>query len=110
MTSLLRDGRTAAFVAIDDRGFAGYIVGWEPPVGLLPSVGARIGLVGDLVIDMHNYRAGVARQLVGALKVEFNRRGVTRLAAFSLRHHVTGQAFWRSMGAVEWMDGFWLKD
>lgn len=110
MTLLIHDERAVAFVAVDDRGFAGYIVGWEPPVGLLPSVGVRLAVIGDLVIDMHHYRGGIARRLVGALREEFDHRGVTKLVAFSLRSHVTGQAFWRAMRGVEWMDGFWLNE
>ncbi|MBK8025624.1 MAG: hypothetical protein IPK19_30590 [Chloroflexi bacterium] len=110
IVALLSDTRAVALTALaDDQSYAGYVVGWEPPVGLLPAVGSRVGLIGDLVIDMHRYRGGVARALVAALRAQFAARGVNRLVALSARRHVTGQAFWRSVGGVEWMDGFWLK-
>lgn len=110
MRKLLDDEQSIALLAQDENGdFAGYSTAWEPPVGLVSGVDARIGLIGDVVIDMHHYRGGAARQIVSAVRAEFSERGVKRVVVISPRHHVVGQAFWRSMGAVEWMDLFWLR-
>lgn len=109
MLLLLTDERAVLLVAIDDDNeFVGYVTAWEFPAGLLAGTVGRVGIIGDLVIDMHRYRGGVARNLVFAIREEFSRRDVSHVLVFSLRHHVVGQAFWRSIGVKEWMDGFWL--
>lgn len=110
MRTLLDDLQSIALVALDeDGGYAGYITAWEPPVGLVSALDRRIGMIGDVVIDMHRYRGGAARQLVSAVRDGFSERGVTQLVVISPQRHVVGQAFWRSMGAVKWMELFWLK-
>lgn len=110
MGRLLDDSSSLALAAFDEGGVVvGYITAWEPPVGLVNSLDARIGLIGDLVIDMHRYRGGAARELVSAVRSAFNERGITQLVALSPRRHVVSQAFWRSMGAVKWLDMFWFR-
>jgi hypothetical protein len=110
MCKLLDDSQVIALMAHDeDTKPVGFLIAWEPPVGLISGTGTRVGIIGDLVIDMHRYRGGAARQLVTAVRGAFELRGVTRLAVISPSRHAVGQAFWRSMGAVEWIDIFWLR-
>lgn len=109
MKRTLSDSRAVALAGYDADGTAaGYIVGWESPFGVLNGLAEPSGIIGDLVIDMHRFRSGVARNLVSSIRDSFVRRGIVRVVTISPQRHVTGQAFWRSLGAVEWMDCFWL--
>lgn len=110
MAAALNDVRALLVTGWDELpNPVGFAVGWEAPVGMLPGLTGRTAVIGDLVIDMHRYRGGAARQLVTAVREGFAARGITRLVAISARRHPTAQAFWRSLGAVEWMDCFWLS-
>lgn len=86
----------------------GYTVGRivDAPLGLIPD---KMGVVMDIALDGHGNYPGAARMLVGALSGWFAARGVEQIVIWAARRQPVEQAFWRSLGAVEWMDGLWLK-
>lgn len=106
-TAWLDDPRCGIFVAEGDGGVIGYIVGWAQPLpGMTPG---SIGLITELALDAHGYHGGVGRALVDALKAWFAGQGIEQLAVWTPRFDAVGQAFWRSLGATEWVDVLWMK-
>ncbi|MDZ4768959.1 MAG: hypothetical protein SGJ24_07515 [Chloroflexota bacterium] len=110
MTSCLENPRAVCLTAVDpsDDSVPGYLLGWEGMIGLLPGQDSRLGVISELVIEMHRYRGGLARALVEAAREAFAQRGIARLVALSPRHAVISQAFWRSLGGTTGFDGFLL--
>ncbi len=106
--SWLADPRMAVIAAEGDKGIIGYSVGRveDGPAGLLPE---RRGVVLDLAIDAHGYHAGVGRELIGALRRWFISQGVEELLVYVTRRHAVEQAFWRALGAKEWIDCLSMK-
>lgn len=105
--SWLSDPRCAFFVAERDSSVIGYIVGWVQPI---PAVTLpRIGLITEIAVDTHGYHGGVGRLLVEALRAWFREQRIDQLAVWSPRFDAVGQAFWRSLGAAEWVDVLWIK-
>lgn len=105
--SWLLDSRCAILAAEEDGQCVGYVVGWIQPMPGLP--GDALGLITDLALDAHRYHAGVGRALVEALRDWFAERGISGVAAWSSRRSAVEQAFWRSLGALEWMECLWIK-
>ncbi len=105
--SWLHEPRCGLFSADNDGTLVGGIVGWLQPLpGLVPG---QIGLITELVIDTHGYHGGAGRALVGTLRDWFAGQGAAQTAIWTLRADAVAQAFWRSMGATEWVDILWLK-
>jgi GNAT superfamily N-acetyltransferase len=103
----LADERCGFFAAEHDDAVIGYIVGWlQPMAGVSP---AQIGLITDLALDAHGYHGGAGRALVGALRDWFEARGASQMAVWTPHLDAVSQAFWRSLGAAEWMDVLWIK-
>lgn len=103
----LNESHRVLLVAEDDERVIGYVVGRiELQPGLLPE---RLGVLTDIALDMHGYHAGAARALVEGLRAWFAARGVTQMMVWTPRRQPVEQAFWRALGAAEWMDGLWLK-
>jgi len=103
----LDDPRCALFAAERDDSLIGYIVAWVQPMpGLVPQ---NIGLITEIAIDTHGYHGGVGRSLVNALRMWFKEQDVERAAVWTPRYDAVAQAFWRSLGAAEWVDVLWLK-
>jgi len=98
----------ALLIADDDGEVAGYIVARvEPgPPGLLPE---KRGVIADIAVDAHRYRPGVARRLVQAAQSWLAEQNVHEMLVNAPRRDAVAQAFWRSLGAREWMDGLWMK-
>ncbi len=94
-----------AFDGAEAVGFAMGEIRLSPP-GLDAD---RLGVISDFVMDAHRYRGGAARDLVGALRNWFADHGVNQLVVAVPRNSVTGQAFWRAYGSVEWMQLLWVK-
>ncbi len=94
--------------ALADDVLSGYSVGqiMETLPGLLPD---KIGVVRDIALDGHRSYPGAGRMLVSALRDWFAARGIEQTIVWVARRQPVEQAFWRSLGAVEWMDGLWLK-
>jgi len=92
----------------DGQDAAGFVMG---EIRLAPpGLGVdALGVITEFVVDAHNYRGGAAREMVAALRDWFSERGVSQLAVMMPRSSVTGQAFWRAYGSVEWMQLLWVK-
>jgi GNAT superfamily N-acetyltransferase len=92
----------------EESEIVGFIIGWmyAMPPGILP---AHIGIVTELVLDMHDYQQGIARALMSELRAWFRKQGIDQIAALVPHRHPVQQAFWRSQGAAEWVDVLWLK-
>jgi hypothetical protein len=64
--------------------------------------GELYGVVDELVLDMHVYYGGLARMLWKALHEWFEQHDAICLFFSVPRYSPVEQAFWRSIGAVEW--------
>lgn len=106
--SWLTDAGCAIFVGSYDAGLLGYVIGWvQPnPPGLLPE---KIGVITDMALDSHQYQGGLGRSLVKAARGWFAGQGVENVIVNVPYRHAVEQAFWRSLGAREWVDVMWLK-
>lgn len=104
----LRDDACAIFVGLDDRGVLGYSIGWiqSTPPGLLPE---KIGVLTDMALDAHEYQGGLGRLLVMAVRGWFAERKIENVIVYVPHRYAVEQAFWRSLGALEWVDVMWLK-
>ncbi|MEO8397359.1 MAG: GNAT family N-acetyltransferase [Chloroflexota bacterium] len=103
----LSDARCGFFAAERDQEVIGYIVGWlQPMPGLVPE---QIGLITEIAIDAHGYHGGVGRALVAALRNWFSGKGASKIAIWTPHYDAVSQAFWRSLGAAEWVDVLWIK-
>ncbi|MGQ9888543.1 MAG: GNAT family N-acetyltransferase [Aggregatilineales bacterium] len=91
-----------------DAALVGYAVGWieRAPLGLLP---ARMGCISDMHIAMHSYQNGLGRRLLDSLRTWFRQQGVESLVVRAARRLPVEQAFWRALGATEWVDVMWMK-
>ncbi|MFN8529955.1 MAG: GNAT family N-acetyltransferase [Anaerolineae bacterium] len=67
------------------------------------------GIVTQMAIDAHGYYGGAGRLLIDALRDWFGEKQVGRILVLSSHRYPAEQAFWRALGAVDWMDMLWLK-
>jgi GNAT superfamily N-acetyltransferase len=97
----------AVFVCEADAAVIGYlIVRIQPnPPGLLP---AQSGVIVEAAIDAHRYHGGVGRGLVEAARGWLRQQGVEQLLIDIPRRSAVEQAFWRALGAKEWIDRLWM--
>jgi GNAT superfamily N-acetyltransferase len=103
----LNDPRCGLFAAERDDDLIGYIAGWTQPMpGLVPE---RIGLITEIAIDAHRYHGGVGRALFEALRAWFKTQGIEQIAIWTPCYDAVAQAFWRSLGAAEWVDVLWIR-
>lgn len=98
----------AIFVAEKAGVLHGFVVGWLPE-GIPAFAPGMPGLITELVIDAHTYQGGLGRMLIQALRQWFAEHDVQRAAIFAPHNHAVEQAFWRALGAVEWVDLMWIK-
>lgn len=93
-----------------ERGglLVGYAVGWlrDAPPGLLPE---RIGVVSEMHVGVHSYQSGLGQALLNELRAWFAQQGAGALTAQVPRRQPVEQAFWRALGAAEWIDVMWVK-
>lgn len=103
----LEDAACGFFVAVDDGRPVGYIAGWlrDGPPGLDP---ARYGLVAELVMSLHSYHGGAARQLAQHLLGWFARHGMTKVLIAVPHRSAVQQTFWRSLGAGHHTELMWM--
>lgn len=103
----LNDPRCGFFAAERENSLIGYIIGWLQPVpGVFPR---QLAVVTEMSIDAHGYQGGTGRALVSALREWCAAAEVKQVVVLSPHFDAVAQAFWRSLGAVEWMDVLWLK-
>jgi hypothetical protein len=102
------DERCMIYAAEQENHLTGFVMGWiqTAPLGVALE---RIGLITELALDMHQYQQGLARTLLTPLREWFNHQGVGAVAAIVPHRHPVQQAFWRSLGATEWVDFMWIK-
>jgi GNAT superfamily N-acetyltransferase len=62
----------------------------------------------DLVVEAHGQPEGVGRLLFEALRKWFQEQGIQEIVAHVPHRQVVDQAFWRALGATEWVDLMWL--
>ncbi len=94
-------------VAEIEGAAVGYIAGRVQPMpGLVPDT---IGLITEIALDAHGYYGGVGRALVDALRAWFAAQGIVKIAVWTPHFDAVSQAFWRSLGAAEWVDVLWIK-
>lgn len=104
----LCDQRCAIYVAEKETTLHGFIVGWLPAG--IPALSPEMpGLITELVIDAHTYQGGLGRMLLQALREWFHAHGMERMAVFAPHNAPVEQAFWRALGAVEWVDLMWIR-
>lgn len=103
----IADADSEILVAEDSLQPVGYTVVRVQPgaPGLLPEC---VGVLVDMALDTHRYRGGVGRALVGSARTWLQERGVARLMITVSQRSAVEQAFWRSLGAREWMDTLWM--
>lgn len=91
-----------------EEAIIGYIVGMieAAPPGLTPE---RVGLVVELVINVHVQQHGLGRQLLDSLRPWFAEQQLVVMIARVPRRGAVEQAFWRASGATEWFDYMWMK-
>jgi GNAT superfamily N-acetyltransferase len=102
----LQDARCAIFVSENGAQLIGYAVAWRQP-GL---IGAKeVGLITDFALDTHTYEGGAGRRLFKALRNWFGAQGIKRIVVCVPRRYPVEQAFWRSIGAADFIDMLWIK-
>jgi len=104
----LHEAGLALLVAVDaDQpvGYAAVRVEAGAP-GLLPE---HVGVLVDMGLDTHRYRGGVGRALVSAAQDWLRDHGAAQMTVAVSRRSAVEQAFWRSLGAREWMDSLWMR-
>ena len=97
------------YVAEQDDKLLGYIIGaiQNTPPGLTPD---SIGAITDLTLDVHNPQSsGLGRALLDMVQAWFIKRGIQHIVAQVPRRSAVEQAFWRGLGATEWIDWMWAK-
>lgn len=104
----VQDERSAVYVGIADNDVLGYVVCQlqEAPPGLAPE---RLGAVTEMTMDLHSTRGGLARALLAAARQWFSRQGTAQIIIYVPRRQPVEQAFWRALGATEWIDVMWMK-
>lgn len=104
----LQDGHCAIFVGVQATIPIAYIIGWiqNAPPGLQPK---HIGAITDLTIDPHAGQSNLGRDLLNSLRTWFNNNDVHHIVAYVPGRSPIEQAFWRGLGATEWLDLMWMK-
>jgi hypothetical protein len=86
----------------------GYAIGWmqSAPPGMLPE---RIGVVSEMHVGVHSSQSGLGRALLDSLRAGFAGQGAAVVTVHVPRRQPVEQAFWRALGATEWIDVMWVK-
>jgi len=100
----------SCLMCVAERGdeMVGYIVAWiQPgPPGMTPE---RLGVVTQLVMDAHGQQGGVGRLLLQPVRDWLAAHRISYVVAYVPRRQAVEQAFWRALGATEWLDALWMK-
>ncbi|MDZ7380035.1 MAG: GNAT family N-acetyltransferase [candidate division KSB1 bacterium] len=104
----LANSDCAIYVAERGGDVVGFIIAWVKagPPGLSPE---QIGVITDMVIDAHGQQGGAGRLLLQPVREWLAAHGISHLIAHVPRRQAVEQAFWRALGATEWLDSLWMK-
>lgn len=104
----LANSYCAIYVAERDDSLVGYIIAWmqSGPPGLSPE---HIGVITDLTMDVHGQQGGAGRLLLQPVREWLGAHGISYVIAHVPRRQAVEQAFWRALGATEWLDALWMK-
>lgn len=107
VTAWLSDPAYVVCVAQSGADVVGYIIAQvQPgPPGLLPE---RIGMIIDVAVGVHSYQSGLGRHLLVPVRTWFLEQQITVVMANVPHRQPVEQAFWRAVGATEWMDLMWM--
>jgi hypothetical protein len=97
------DDAQAIYLAQDDTGVIGYIIG----ILRNDNDGLLCGTITDIALDAHKYHGGLGRNLVAALRGWFAQGSAERILIKTPRQYAVEQAFWRALGAKECVDAQW---
>lgn len=89
-------------VAERDGRMIGFVVGWRikrPPV----QTPENIGLISDLCVDGHARQGGVGSALLDGLRGWFKDYQIEVVEAQVPQSHPIAQAFWRALGATDYL-------
>ena len=97
----------ATFVA-ESNEIVGFISGMirRNEVGFFPQ---KIGVIREVVLDMHTYQGGAGQELVRALQNWFTEQGITQIQVFIPHNFAPEEAFWQSMVTKQISTTVWLK-
>jgi ribosomal protein S18 acetylase RimI-like enzyme len=80
----------------------GFIVGWQitrPPF----QIPERSGLISELCVDGHARLGGIGSALLEGLQSWFRENGIEVIEAQVPQSHPIAQAFWRALGATDYV-------
>ncbi|MBZ0319747.1 MAG: GNAT family N-acetyltransferase [Anaerolineae bacterium] len=97
-------GREDARILVAERDgrLIGFVVGWRikrPPV----QTPETIGLISDLCVDGHARQGGVGSALLDGLRGWFKEYQIEVVEAHVPQSHPIAQAFWRALGATDYL-------
>lgn len=97
-------GREDARILVAERDgrLIGFVVGWQvkrPPV----QIPETIGLISDLCVDGHARQGGVGSALLDGLRGWFKEHQIEVVEAHVPQSHPIAQAFWRALGATDYL-------
>lgn len=97
-------GREDARILVAERAgqVIGFVVGWRvqrPPL----QDPENIGLISDLCVDGHARQGGVGAALLDGLRGWFKEHHIDVIEAYVPQSHPIAQAFWRALGATDYL-------
>lgn len=98
------DDPNCCLLVASEAAPVGYLIAW---VQDMPGA-ARQGTIHQIALDAHRYHAGAGRGLVEAARAWLTEQGAERIVVWTARRDATEQAFWRSLGATDWMEMLWM--
>lgn len=69
----------------------------------------RYGFISDLGVDGHAHQSGIGTALLDEAKIWFASKGIDTVQVEVMHEHPIAQAFWRSKGAIPYIDHLWIK-
>ncbi len=95
------------YVAESECAIVGYIIAHvqSSPPGLVPD---QMGIISDLAVGVHSYKSGLGRHLLKPTLEWFGGQNIERIVVNVPHRQPVEQAFWRAIGATEWVDLMWM--
>lgn len=95
------DEQVVVLCAKKRAALIGYIVGvWRD----------NFPVVMDMVLDAHAYHRGLAKNLFSISRVQLGVTSDCPMIIRVARYYAVEQAFWRGLGAIEWVNHTWKND